>query len=105
LKEFSLENLTSSEAYYSTLNQTNNLKVRSANINLQKLHQTSMLHKSLTFFNFNIEKNLNISKQQRWLVKNSLLSESIIPNSFLITQVKKLLGSGILDKDFTNKSL
>jgi hypothetical protein len=58
-----------------------------------------------TTFNFNIENNLSIAKQQRWLVRNSLLTESIIPNSFLITQSKKLIGSGVLDKDFTNKTL
>jgi hypothetical protein len=106
LKDLSLgKTLTSSEAYYSLSNSLRNLKVSSSNLNLNSIYRMSTLHKSLTFFNFNIENNLNISKQQRWLVKNSLLSESIVPNSFLITQVKKLLGSGILDKDFTNKSL
>jgi hypothetical protein len=49
--------------------------------------------------------NLNVSKEQRWLTKNSLLSESIIHNSFLISQSKKLIGSGFLDKDFSTKTL
>jgi hypothetical protein len=46
-----------------------------------------------------------MAKQQRWLTKNSLLNESIMPNSFLVTQSKKLIGLGFLDKDFTDKTL
>ena len=39
------------------------------------------------------------------MVKNSLLTESIINNSFLITQGKKLIGSGALDNNYSNKTL
>jgi hypothetical protein len=46
-----------------------------------------------------------MAKQQRWLTRNSLLSESVIPNSFLITQAKKLIGQSTLNKDFTSKTL
>jgi hypothetical protein len=56
-------------------------------------------------FNFNLKTNLTLAQQQRWLAKNSLLTESITHNSFLITQAKKLIGSGTLDKDSSNKSL
>jgi hypothetical protein len=97
--------LTDGESYYSFINISLNSKSHTTRTNLNSIYRISMLHKNLTFFNFNLENNINISKQQRWLVKNSLLSESIVPNSFLITQVKKLLGSGIFDKDFGNKTL
>jgi hypothetical protein len=69
------------------------------------LYKVSKLNKYPKFFNFNLENNLNVAKQQRWLVKNSLLTESIIPNSFLITQSKKLLGTGLVNKDFSNSTL
>jgi hypothetical protein len=46
-----------------------------------------------------------MSKEQRWLVKNSLISEAVVNNSFLITQAKKLIGSGTLNKDYTSNTL
>jgi hypothetical protein len=56
-------------------------------------------------FNFNLKTNLILAQQQRWFAKNSLLTESITHNSFLLTQAKKLIGSGTLDKDSSSKSL
>jgi len=57
------------------------------------------------FFDFNINQNLFMSKQQRWITRNSLLNSSIINNSFLVTQTKKLIGSGVLNKDLSTSSL
>lgn len=97
--------ITDSEAFYTNMNLLSNLKIKNTKTNINDLLKISKSLNNFTFFNFNIKNNLNIAEQQRWLARNSLLSESIIPNSFLITQSKKLIGSGILDKDFSNKSL
>ena len=97
--------LSLDESLYSNIPTLNNLKLRSSQIHLNDIHRFNKLTKSPIFFNFNIENNLNTSKQLRWLTKNSLLSEAIMPNSFLITQAKKLIGLGFLDKDFSDKTL
>jgi hypothetical protein len=39
------------------------------------------------------------------LTRNSLLTESLVSNTFLITQVKKLIGNSSFNKDFTKNSL
>ena len=96
---------TNSEGFYSNSKNLNNFKIKSAQVSLNDIHKLYNLSNYPVFFNFNLEKNLNMAKQQRWLTKNSLLSESIMPNSFLVTQSKKLIGLGFLDKDFTDKTL
>lgn len=80
-------------------------KVQNTQLNLNWLNHFTSTSIPLTRFNFNIIPNMSISKQQRWLVRNSLLNESVMSNSFLLTQTKKLLGSGLLDKNFSNKTL
>jgi hypothetical protein len=97
--------LTDNESYYIRTLGSLNYKTHNQKITLNKLNKTLSINNYPRFFNFNIENNLSVSKQQRWLSKNSILSESIIPNSFLITQSKKLIGSGVFDNDFTNKTL
>jgi hypothetical protein len=104
-KYFVSNTLCSSESLYTNSQTLNNFKVINSQIHLNDIYKFNRLSKSPIFFNFNIENNLNIAKQSRWFTKNSLLSESIIPNSFLITQAKKLIGLGFLDKDFTDKTL
>ena len=103
-------NYTSTESSYvhgtfpNNPTKTNNSN-KSLRLNLHSLYKLYGNSSYPTFFDFNVEKNLNNAKQQRWLVRNSLLSESIINNSFLITQAKKIIGLGSLSKDFTNKTL
>jgi hypothetical protein len=101
----SSESVSTSEASYSynftslsTKNHNNVLTLKDLNIT------TNIPHYPLTF-SFNLKQNLNTSYQQRWLTKNSLLTESLVNNSFLITQVKKIIGTGVLNNDFSNKSL
>jgi hypothetical protein len=95
--------LSSKESYYLNSNSLLNFKIKTLKTDLNTI--LKLTNRNNTLFNFNLETNLNTSKQQRWFTRNSLLGESIIPNSFLITQSKKLIGSGILDKDFSNKTL
>jgi hypothetical protein len=80
-------------------------RTRNLSLNLKTLHNLSKQHNYPSLFDFKIENNLNIAKQQRWLVRNSLISESIINNSFLVTQAKKIIGLGTLNKEYTSKSL
>jgi hypothetical protein len=78
---------------------------RNLNLDLSMLYKLSLGKNHPSLFDFNLESNLQISKQQRWLVRNSLLTESITNNSFLITQAKKLIGVSLFDKNFTGKTL
>jgi hypothetical protein len=78
---------------------------RNLNLDLSMLYKLSLGQNYPSLFDFNLENNLQISKQQRWLVRNSLLTESITNNSFLITQAKKLIGVSLFDKNFTGKTL
>lgn len=103
---YSINNtLSVSESFYSNLQHLNNFKIKNTQINLNNIYKFNNLTRLPASFSFNLENNLNIAKQSRWLTRNSLLSEAIVPNSFLITQAKKLIGLGFLDKDFTDKSL
>ena len=99
--------ITSTEARYSfndfLLPYINSHK--NITINLNTLSTISKQLKNYNSFDFNIEKNLQSAKQDRWLIRNSLLSESIINNTFSITQAKKIIGLGTLDKDLSSKSL
>jgi hypothetical protein len=97
--------LTCGEAFYQNIQYNNLLQVRNISLDINFLNKFFKKTRNTTLFNFNLENNLNISKQYRWLTKNSLLNESIINNSYLLTQSKKLIGLGIFDKDFSNKNL
>jgi hypothetical protein len=84
-----------------------NLKHSTKNINLN----LNLLYKFYTHnyfpivFNFNLENNNINSKQSRWLVRNSLLGDSFITNSFLFTQSKKLIGLSTFGKEFSKDTL
>jgi len=58
-----------------------------------------------TYYDFNFLLSLLNSKEQRWLVKNSLLTEFLINNSFLFTQSKQLIGLNSSDKDLSKQNL
>ena len=97
--------ITNMESFYLNSKSLNTSKVKNIKTDINSILKISKVLKKAPNFNYNIENNLNISKQQRWLAKNSLLSESITNNTFLITQAKKLLGSNTLDKDFSSSTL
>jgi hypothetical protein len=66
LKTFYTQNsFTQNEAYYKGSDNLNNLKIKNAQINLNDLYRTFMSPLCPTTFNFNIENNLSIAKQQR----------------------------------------
>jgi hypothetical protein len=97
--------VTADESVYTGGNYISNYKIRNTSITLNYLNSLNKIHHSPTVFNFNIKSNLDMANQQRWLTKNSLLTESIVHNSFIFTQAKKLIGTGLLNKDFTNQTL
>jgi hypothetical protein len=101
----SIRQITLNEAFYTLPNIKNSRKVRNIQVRLSELHGIQKTKNYPSLFNFNLATNLELAKQSMWLSKNSLLSESIMPNSFLITQSKKLLGSGFLDKNISDKTL
>jgi hypothetical protein len=55
--------------------------------------------------NLNIYTNLNQSKQNRWLLKNSLLSNSISSNLFHFTQAKSLVGNSLYNSSSTSTNI
>lgn len=97
--------LTFDESYYSAENLNTNFKNKNIKISLKLINTINNFYKNPLFFNFNIDNNMLLSKQQRWLARNSLLTENIVPNSFLVTQAKKLTGLNTLNPNFTNKTL
>jgi len=101
------EPITKTETYYTS--NTCNLRPintpKNLNTNLNTLAYISKRLSHLNSFDFNINQNLQSAKQGRWLIRNSLLSEALINNTFAVTQAKKIIGLGTLDKDLSSKSL
>lgn len=95
--------VTRSESFYSTnLNPT---KIFNLPSNLKNIQNHTGYHKSLTYFDFNLLNNLNLGKEQRWLTKNSILTEFLNKNTNAFTQSKKLLGLSHYNNALTNKNL
>jgi hypothetical protein len=97
--------ITASESIYSSniLKQKN--KQFNASYNLNNLYKYTMASQLLNRYDFNLYINMVISKEQRWLNKNSLLTESLTKNSNLFTQSKKLLGLNPYSNTSTSKNL
>lgn len=97
--------LTLKESIYLDSLSATNFKVHNINSSLNDITRLYKMYKYPAVFNFNISANLEMAKQQRWVSRNSLLNESFITNSFLITQSKKLIGLGTLDNEFSSKNI
>jgi hypothetical protein len=97
--------LASKESFYNNSLNSLNTKINTKLLTLNYLNKFFKESNHNINFNFNLKENLNIANQQRWLTRNSLLTESLVSNTFLITQVKKLIGNSSFDKDFTKNSL
>jgi hypothetical protein len=101
-----ISTFTSSESFYkNSITSLLNTRIINTRTNLNDIFKIYKTINNSNLLYFSIENNLNMSKQQRWLVKNSLLSELLAQNSFLFTQSKKLIGLSSLDKNFTSKNL
>ena len=53
----------------------------------------------------NILQDLSISKQTKWLYKNNLLSDSLIPKSVGLTNLKRLFGAQKNQESFLKQNL
>lgn len=85
-------------------------------VNTQQLTKTnyylldSNTLKSLTFlfqneFNNTIKQNLNLGKENKWLMKNTLLSYDIITKNLSTTHLKKLYGNPQFNSDASNVNI
>jgi hypothetical protein len=70
--------------------------------NLNTLSNNSFIH---NLVNFNIYTNLKHSKQNRWLLKNSLLSNTSTINLHHITQTKNLVGNTLYNSLNTSQNI
>lgn len=62
-----------------------------------------MLNKDVLLYNtFATDNNLNISRQERWLMKNTPVSRNISTNNHSILESKKLISNNFLKNNITN---
>jgi hypothetical protein len=69
------------------------------------LNKVGIYNSALAITNLNTQDALKSSKQDRWLVRNSLLSENLVLNSSAFTQSKKLLGVNFLNSEAASKNV
>lgn len=84
-------------------NKTNFLKVYSQETNLAFLN--SLPFNIQKIFIDNAQLNVNLSKQNRWLWKSSLLSDKIVLKMSTVTHLKKLYGVPYLNNSQNNSSI
>lgn len=88
-----------------TVTPKNNFNVYQLDLNSALLNEVSSYNVALSLTGLNTQESLKTSKEDRWLLRNSLLSESIIINSNSFTQSKKLLGVNFLSSDNASKNV
>jgi hypothetical protein len=93
-----LKNIYSYNPNFNFSNKTINLNFKTLN-NFNNHLFTSNLS------NFNIYTNLQQSKQNRWLLKNSLLSNANNLELFYFTQAKKLIGNTMYNSSVTSQNI
>ena len=75
------------------------------NLNYEKFNNLLFKNKESFFLNFDLVKELNSNKWNRWLYKYSLLHRKLLKNSHKNTITKKLISSGFYDNNFFNRNL
>lgn len=85
------------------LHKLSNLKTYTLDLNT--MQRVGFFHNTATLSNFNIYTNLGQSKQDRWLLRNSLLANSSSVDANAYTQTKKLLGTTALDANSTSTNI
>jgi hypothetical protein len=85
------------------LHKLSNLKTYTLDLNT--IQRAGPFNTSATLSNFNIYTNLGQSKQDRWLLRNSLLANSSSVDANAYTQTKKLLGTAVLDSKSTSSNI
>lgn len=87
--------------YKSNFNFTN----KSINLDLKTLNNLNSNSFMKNLSNLNVYTNLNQSKQNRWLLKNSLLANTSTTDLFKFTQAKNLVGNAVYDSAVTSHSV
>lgn len=77
----------------------------SAVLNLNNANRIALYTKVLSPENMNIATSLNLAKQDRWLIRNTLTSEHITKNSNAYTQAKKLVSTNLTSSDTRNSNV
>ena len=79
--------------------------IHQLDIESSNLNKISSYNTALSLTGLNTQEALKASKEDRWLLRNSLLSENLIINSNAFTQSKKLLGVNFLNSDVASKNV
>jgi len=87
--------------YKSNFNFTN----KSISLDLKTLNNLNSNTFMKNLSNLNVYTNLNQSKQNRWLLKNSLLANTSTTDLFKFTQAKNLVGNAVYDSAVTSHSV
>ena len=74
-------------------------------LDLNTIQRVGPFQNTAILSNFNIYTNLGQSKQDRWLLRNSLLANSSSVDANAYTQTKKLLGTTALDSKSTSTNI
>ena len=90
-------------SYTATPKQT--FTIHQLDIESSNLNKISSYNVALSLTGLNTQEALKASKEDRWLLRNSLLSENLIINSNAFTQSKKLLGVNFLSSDIASKNV
>ena len=89
--------------YVIGLHKLSNLKMYTLDLNT--IQRVGPFQNTAVLSNFNIYTNLGQSKQDRWLLRNSLLANSSSVDANAYTQTKKLLGTTALDSKSTSTNI
>lgn len=73
-------------------------------VSLRELNQF-VKNRNLLVSGNNFSHNLNAAKADRWLLKNSLLGEDLITNTYKYTQLKSLVGDNILSSKSSSSNV
>jgi len=89
----------------SVLNVSNLSSPKFITLNLSSLQTLNNTRFSPALNNLNVYSNLSQFKQDRWLMKNSILNNSSVVDLNAFTQAKKLVGVNLLDSANTSSNI
>jgi hypothetical protein len=64
-KSYNHNNITLSESFYKNSTHISNFKIKTTKVNINEILSLSKILTNFSFFNYNIDTNLNLAKQQR----------------------------------------
>lgn len=79
--------------------------INSNSITLSLFNKLTDSNVSLTTNSLNLKSNIDLFKQDRWLMKNTLLSNNNLTKTFNLTQAKKLIGSNLSQSNVSTSNI